>query len=78
LHKGTDIASLDPETGALTPLFNPRADSWSDHFAWPGPLVAGRTAIGRASVRLLQLNDSLLVAVRELLAHEGMWPPFAD
>jgi 5-methylcytosine-specific restriction endonuclease McrA len=24
-HKGTDIASLDPANGVLTPLFNPRA-----------------------------------------------------
>jgi hypothetical protein len=75
LHKGTDIASLDPATGALTPLFNPRTDSWSDHFACSGPLVVGRTAVGRATVRLLQLNDSLLVAVRESLAGEAMWPP---
>ena len=75
LHNGTDIASLDPATGALTPLFNPRTDSWSDHFTCSGPLVVGRTAVGRATVRLLQLNDSLLVAVRDSLAGEGMWPP---
>src|ERR1700689_2087305 len=30
--KGSDIASIDPETGQLTPLFHPRLDRWSDHF----------------------------------------------
>ena len=28
LRKGSDIASLDPETGELTRLFNPRDQSW--------------------------------------------------
>jgi 5-methylcytosine-specific restriction endonuclease McrA len=31
-HKGSDIASIDPETKNITPLFNPRHDSWHDHF----------------------------------------------
>ncbi len=30
--KGTDIASYDTETGTLTPLYNPRTQSWSEHF----------------------------------------------
>ena len=25
-YKGSDIASIDPQTGQLTPLFHPRAD----------------------------------------------------
>jgi hypothetical protein len=75
LHKGTDIASLDPTTGALVRLFNPRIDRWSDHFACSGPLIVGRTDVGRTTARLLQLNDSMLVAVRESLSAEGLWPP---
>jgi len=31
-HKGSDLASLDPETGALTPLYHPRRERWSEHF----------------------------------------------
>ena len=30
--KGSNIASLDPEGGELTPLFNPRTQKWSEHF----------------------------------------------
>src|SRR4051812_20614771 len=32
-YKGTDIASLDPQTGEVTRLFNPRTQEWADHFA---------------------------------------------
>src|ERR1044072_3449728 len=30
--KGSDIASIDPVTGELVPLFNPRTQYWYDHF----------------------------------------------
>ena len=32
--KGSDIASLDPQTDKLTPLFNPRTQSWDEHFRY--------------------------------------------
>ena len=28
-HKGANIASLDPTSGQLIPLFNPRTQAWS-------------------------------------------------
>ena len=34
LHKGTNLASFDPDTGELTPLFNPRRE------------VRGRSIVG--------------------------------
>ncbi len=30
--KGSDIGSLDPQTGVLTALFHPRRDVWNEHF----------------------------------------------
>ena len=75
LHKGTDIAGLDPSTGGLTRLFNPRIDRWSEHFACSGPWITGLSDVGRTTLRLLQFNDSMLVAVRESLIWEGLWPP---
>jgi hypothetical protein len=56
-HKGPNIASLDPESGELVPLFHPRRDRWTDHFAWEGTIIVGRTATVRATVRLLAMND---------------------
>ncbi len=31
-RKGSDIASIDPATGEMVRLFNPRQDSWFEHF----------------------------------------------
>src|SRR5271166_1240510 len=31
-YKGSDLASIDPQTGELTPLFHPRIDIWEDHY----------------------------------------------
>ena len=33
LHKGPNLTGIDPETGAIVPLFNPRTRQWHDHFA---------------------------------------------
>jgi hypothetical protein len=66
-HKGPNIAGLDPESGELVPLFHPRRDRWSEHFAWEGTMVIGRTAIGRATVQLLAMNHWECLKVRENL-----------
>ena len=42
--KGTDIASIDPETGQLTPLFHPRLDRWDDHYELRNGEILGKTA----------------------------------
>lgn len=70
LRKGPNIAGLDPQTGELTPLFNPRVDTWPDHFAWDGLLLRGKTAIGRATVSVLDINHVDSVTVREALREE--------
>ena len=40
-------------------LFNPRGQTWSDHFVWDSNRVrlVGRTPSGRATEALLDLND---------------------
>ncbi|MEA5569230.1 HNH endonuclease signature motif containing protein [Anabaena sp. UHCC 0399] len=32
-HKGTDLGSFDPQTGAFSFLYNPRSQQWSKHFS---------------------------------------------
>jgi 5-methylcytosine-specific restriction endonuclease McrA len=71
--KGSDISSIDSVTRTLTPLFNPRRHKWATHFRWDGPYLIGRTAIGRVTVTLLQINDELRVEVREELIDEGLF-----
>jgi hypothetical protein len=73
LHKGPNIASLDPPgVGELVRLFNPRSDVWADHFQWQGGQLIGLSAIGRATILVLDMNDPLAVAVRESLILEGI------
>ncbi len=73
-HKGPNIASIDPDTKAMVPLFHPRRDVWADHFEWNGPLLVGRTPIGRATVALLCINHPDYVLLREELIDEGLFP----
>jgi hypothetical protein len=60
--KGSDLASIDPETGELTAFFNPRTQNWLDHFQLDGPRIVPRTATGRVTVIIFQINhpDRLL------------------
>lgn len=59
-RKQDKIVIEDPETGEEVRLFNPREDVWKDHFTWSqGKLtILGRTKIGRATIKLLDLNSS--------------------
>jgi len=70
-HKGPNIAGLDPETGQLVPLFNPRRDRWSEHFQWNDLALVGLTPIGRATVELLAINDWQRVELRDNLQSLG-------
>ena len=72
--KGSDATAYDPETDELVPLFNPRVDGWTDHFAWKGPVLHGKTPVGRATVVLLRINDSARVEHRRLLMAAGLYP----
>lgn len=77
-HKGPNIAGLDPARRKLTRLFNPRRHKWRHHFRRDGPLLVGKTAIGRVTVGVPAMNDSAVMEVREALIDEGLFPPVAD
>lgn len=62
--KSSDLAGLDPNTGALTPLFHPRRDKWTDHFVWDGVRIVGLTSVGRTTVRVLDLNSPQRLRIR--------------
>jgi hypothetical protein len=58
LHKGPNLAGLDPSTGTLTRLFNPRRDDWTSHFSKSGGEITGLTDVGRTTVQLLEMNSN--------------------
>ena len=75
LHKGPNVAGLDPQTGSLARLFHPRQDHWAEHFAWSGAGLDGLTPVGRATISVLAINEPLYLAVRAALIEEGVFPP---
>jgi HNH endonuclease len=79
-HKSDKTTAVDPETGAVVPLFNPRTQTWSDHFRWSdeGIRIVGRTAIGRATIIALYLSDDAdVLEVRSYWVSAGWHPPEA-
>ena len=68
LRKGPNLTGIDPITGELVRLSDPRRDRWSDHFHFQEPVIQGVTAVGRTTVRLLAMNDTRRIERRELLA----------
>ena len=76
-HKGPNLAGIDPITSRtkLVRLFNPRRHVWAFHFVWEGSTLAGRTAIGRVTGHVLNMNAGLMVTLRDELIEEGLFPP---
>jgi hypothetical protein len=64
LHKGPNLTGVDPQTRRITPLFHPRRDRWNDHFKWRGIYITGKTATGRTTVRMLQMNSEEQLSLR--------------
>ena len=67
-YKGSDIASIDSESGELTPLFHPRVDPWDNHYENRNGRIHALTAKGRVTVRLLRMNRSTRIKERQLLS----------
>jgi hypothetical protein len=68
LRKGPNIATIDPDSGKIVPVFNPRMESWSDHFEERDGFFVGKTATGRGTVTLLAFNLLNRVRLRRKIA----------
>jgi hypothetical protein len=70
-HKWAHIVGVDPQSNQAVTLFNPRTQTWTDHFQWSEERpyeIVGTSAHGRATVARLQMNHPDLVSIRRLLA----------
>ncbi len=74
-YKGPNIAGIDPRSKRLAGLFNPRRHKWGRHFRWDGAVLVGRTATGRASIAVLEINHPDAVSLRQSLIDENVFPP---
>jgi hypothetical protein len=70
--KGTDIASLD-RSGGTVRFFDPRRDSWDEHFKLDGPVIQPLTPIGEVTARMLRLNLAERVIERRVLQALGQY-----
>ena len=66
LHKGPNLTGIDPVTNEITEIFHPRRHEWNEHFEWQGIFIVGLTAIGRTTVRVLDMNSEDRLSVRSV------------
>ncbi|BDA74537.1 HNH endonuclease [Rivularia sp. IAM M-261] len=76
-YKYNKTEALDPATGQLVPLFNPRLMEWNQHFVWNEDTtqMLGITPTGRATVTLFQTNREGVVNMRRVLVIMNEHPP---
>lgn len=77
-YKSDKTTGVDPESDEVIPLFNPRMQTWSEHFRWSedGLCIIGMTPIGRATVATLHLSDDPdALEVRSYWVSAGWHPP---
>ena len=66
LRKGTNLTTIDPVSDHIVRVFDPRSDTWSEHFESVDYIIVGKTDVGRATARLLAMNDPSRVELRQL------------
>lgn len=73
-YKGSDVASIEPQSGEVVRLFNPRRDRWAEHFRLDGARIEPVTKVGATTVRLLRMNAPERILERDLLQSLGRYP----
>ena len=76
VFKSSRQQAPDPETNKITPLFHPRNHNWDEHFQVDSEYlqVMGQTAIGRATVAILQINSAEQQFARRQWKRLGLFP----
>lgn len=70
-HKGPNLVSIDPQSMTQVDLFNPRTEDWETHFEIQDEgRILGRTACGRATSRLLNMNAPRMIRLRRELIEQ--------
>jgi hypothetical protein len=72
--KGSDLGSIDWETGQLVRFFNPRVDRWADHFVLSGNKIESLTKIGAVTTQILNFNSPERLLERKVLRSLNRYP----
>ena len=68
---------MPKKSGERTTLFNPRQDTWAEHFAVEiadSVTLAGKTPVGRVTVEQLRMNVAAQCAARRWWMLIGLFP----
>lgn len=71
LGKGTNLSGRDPDSERVVVLFHPRHQEWHRHFELVEGRILGKTACGRATADVLNLNEPDRVKARKRLMELG-------
>jgi hypothetical protein len=71
LCKGTNLTGIDPDTGQVVALFNPRTQDWQQHFRWNGAVLVGQSMEGRVTVLVLRMNAPERVQLRRAILDDN-------
>jgi 5-methylcytosine-specific restriction endonuclease McrA len=72
--KGSDIGSIDWESGEFVRFFNPRMDQWWDHFLLSGNKIEAKTKIGAVTANILLFNIADRLLERKVLRALNRYP----
>ena len=76
-YKGTDVGSINSNSGEFSRFFNPRIEQWSDHFSLDGVRIEGVTEIGVVTARVLRFNETSRLLERQALQIVQRFPSSA-
>ncbi len=74
LQKGSDLGSINWQTGELVRFFNPRRDFWGEHFRLNEAVIEPLTDIGEVTVRIFDFNNGDRILERQALIEVGIYP----
>lgn len=75
LRKGARMFAVDPQTQATVRLFQPREETWSEHFRLNDEFeFEGLSSIGRATIVAMGMNRPAIISIRKELHFLGRFP----
>ncbi len=72
-NKGSDVGSFFK--GDFYRFFNPRIDTWSEHFRLDETLIQPLTPIGEVTAKILGFNHIDRIIERQILIKSEIYPP---
>jgi 5-methylcytosine-specific restriction endonuclease McrA len=79
-RKWNRLMAIDPGSGKMVKLFNPRKADWQEHFVWSSNRIrlVGLTLVGQVTIEALRLNRNRVLEIRAADVEVGRHPPKGD